>query len=107
MNTKVKIALAVIAGGTLLLAGVKRKKREKLKKFTAPDGNSYLENQIYRTFDNVLYKNGKKIRFNTLETQSLTDSPTFHAEQNKINTSVNNQNFTKDVNYHHRGKRHQ
>ena len=107
MNTKVKIALAVIAGGTLILAGVRRKKREKLKSFVAPDGNTYQENQIYRTFDNQLYKNGKKIHFNTFEKESTNNSQTNYFEQNAVNISAQNQSFNKDVNYHHRGNRHQ
>lgn len=107
MNNKVKTALAVIAGGTLILAMVKRRKREKLKTFVAPDGNTYKENQIYRTFDDQIYKNGKKIHFNTLDTEQVNDSSSPYFEKRNENFSTKNQNVNKEVSYHNRGNRHQ
>ncbi|MCS3869550.1 hypothetical protein J3D55_002466 [Chryseobacterium ginsenosidimutans] len=107
MNNKVKVALAVIAGGTLILAGLRRKKREKLKTFTAPDGNTYKENQIYRTFDNKLYKNGRPIHFETPETEPENHSSNNYYNGNTGNFSKNNLNHNKNASYHQKGSRHQ
>jgi hypothetical protein len=107
MNNKVKVALALIAGGTLVLAGLRRRKREKLKTFTAPDGNKYKENQIYRTFDNRLYKNGKHIHFNTPETEPENHSSGNYYNGNTGNFSKNNISNNKNTSYHQKGSRHQ
>lgn len=102
MNNKLKIALGLLAGGTVLFFGLRRKK-EKLKTFTAPDGNTYKENQLYRTYDNKLYKNGKQVHFETPKLQKNNSSSQF---------AVNNDstNDYKDVNipvtYHQKGVRH-
>lgn len=105
MNNKVKIALGLIATGTLVLINLKRKRRERLKMFTAPDGNTYQENQTYRTFDNQFYKNGKRLRFNKLESEQENHSPANHYEENAVNISKNHQN--KNITYHQKGNRHQ
>ncbi|WP_410704532.1 hypothetical protein [Chryseobacterium sp. SIMBA_029] len=44
MNRKVKIAFGLLAGGSLLFLALKKKKK-KVKIFSAPDGNIYGENQ--------------------------------------------------------------
>jgi hypothetical protein len=49
MNNKVKIALVILAGSSLILLNLRRRKNIKSKTYTAPDGNTYRENQIYRT----------------------------------------------------------
>jgi len=105
MNNKVKIALGLLAAGTLVLVNLKRKRREKLRTFTAPDGNTYQENQIYRTFDDKVYKNGKRLRFNTIEPAQENRSSNNYYEENSINYPKNNQN--KNIDYHQKGNRHQ
>ncbi|AZA54645.1 hypothetical protein EG348_17400 [Chryseobacterium sp. G0201] len=105
MNNKIKLALGLIATGTLVLLNLKRKRRERLKIFTAPDGNTYKENQTYRTFDNQFYKNGKRLRFNTLEAENENHSSNSYYEENSVNYSNSNQN--KNITYHQKGNRHQ
>jgi hypothetical protein len=105
MNNKIKIALAIVAGGSLILLNLRRRKRNLSKIYTAPDGNTYRENQIYRTFDHKLYKNGKQI---SLET------PQVELKANTINAGGNHtadiskklQTVNKEVNYHQKGNRH-
>ncbi|SDQ09601.1 hypothetical protein SAMN05421664_0456 [Chryseobacterium soldanellicola] len=108
MNNKVKIALALLVGGSLVFLSKRRKKNNKLKKFTAPDGNIYRENQIYRTFDNKLYKNGKQIHFDVPEAD-LQTSAANNFEGNTIEniSSYQAQAVNKNVNYHQKGNRHQ
>jgi hypothetical protein len=48
MNSKIKIALALLGTGTLIW-GLRKRKNNQVKTFTAPDGNTYKENQMYRT----------------------------------------------------------
>ena len=105
MNNKIKIALAVMAGGSLILLNQLRKRR-KSKRFTAPDGNSYLKDQIYRTAEGELYKNGKPLHFNTL--QSEQDNHQYINYDNKINDKPKNYDASniKNVEYHQRGVRH-
>jgi len=104
MKNTVKIALGLLAGGSLIFLGLKRKNK-KLKTFTAPDGNTYQENQTYRTFDNQLYKNGKRIRFSTPESEQKSYSSS-HYDENNDPISKKYQNVNKDVNYHQKGIRH-
>ncbi|MDQ0594535.1 hypothetical protein QFZ37_002904 [Chryseobacterium ginsenosidimutans] len=106
MNNKVKIALSLIAGGTLILLSLKRKRRQKLKTFIAPDGNSYKENQIYRTFDNSLYKNGKRIHFNKPELEENQSSGDYY-DGDTGNLLKNKLNINKNISYHQKGNRHQ
>ncbi|MDQ1162479.1 hypothetical protein QE422_002847 [Chryseobacterium sp. SORGH_AS 447] len=104
MNNKIKVALGLIAGGSLIYFGLK-KKNGKVKTFTAPDGNTYGENQLYRTFDNKLFKNGKEVHFNTPESEGKgTSSSQYEANNEKLtkNYQAGNQN----VNYHQKGVRH-
>lgn len=105
MNSKIKVALALIGAGTLVAWRMKRKKNSNLKTFTAPDGNTYKENQLYRTFDNKLYKNGKQIQFETpVMDQKKTDNHAFDEHSSTIpkNYESVNQNTT----YHQKGVRH-
>jgi len=105
MNNKIKIALAVMAGGSLILLNQLRKKRRS-KTFTAPDGNSYKQNQIYRTAEGELYKNGKPLHFSTL--QSEQDNHQHINYDKKINANPKNYDVSniKNVEYHQRGVRH-
>lgn len=102
MNTKVKIALSLLAGGSLLYFGLK-KKGGKTKTFTAPDGNTYGKNQLYKTFDNKLFKNGKQVHF---------DTPNTHQNNQPLNNYYgkeivsNYQSVDQNVDYHQKGVRH-
>lgn len=107
MNNKVKIALALIAGGTAILLNQRRKKlSKKTKIFTAPDGTTYKENQIYRNSEGKAYRNGKVVHFDHLEFDSEPHSanPFNHLHSDKA--SKNYQAKPQNVDYHQRGKRH-
>lgn len=105
MNNKIKIALVLAGAGTLLWQ-LRKKQNGKKKVFTAPDGNTYKENQMYRTFDNKVYQNGKEIRFNTpvIEQQNLSSQQ--HSDASEYNTGKNYQNINKNPTYHQKGVRH-
>lgn len=103
MKNTVKVALAFVAGGALLLLNQKRrKKKQETKNFIAPDGNTYQENQIYRTIEGKLYKNGKPLHFDTPNPERNSQSMTHHDE----NRSNNYETKPKNVEYHQRGDRH-
>lgn len=105
MNNKIKIALALVGAGTAVAWGMKRKKKMQKKTFTAPDGNIYEENKIYRTFDDRLYKNGKEIHFETPATQENTSGN--HAFDDQAGSIPKNyETVNKDINYHQKGVRH-
>lgn len=105
MNNTVKIALALAAGSSLLYMGL-RKKNKKKEVFLAPDGNTYKENEIYRTYDNKLFKNGKEFHFETPELDDhFPKSNTFYGTMNG-NTHLKQQTANKNVTYHHKGIRH-
>lgn len=105
MNISMKIGLGLLAGGTLVLAGkLLRKNRNKLKSFTAPDGNSYQEDEMYRTSEGDIFKNGRKMHF---ETPELLSQANRHIDtyQNNINRYNANQSV-RNADYHHKGVRH-
>ncbi|MEC5174756.1 hypothetical protein [Chryseobacterium nepalense] len=105
MNNKIKIALALVGAGTAVAWGINRKKKSKVKTFMAPDGNTYEENKIYRTFDNKLYKNGKEIHFETPVTeQNFSGNHAFDEQSGNI--PKNYEAVNKDINYHQKGVRH-
>ncbi|SEM33624.1 hypothetical protein SAMN05421856_102469 [Chryseobacterium taichungense] len=105
MNNKIKVALALIGAGTVVAWRMNRKSKGKLKSFTAPDGNTYQENQLYRTFDNKLYKNGKQIHFETPETnQNSAGNHTF--DEHADHLPKNYETVNKDITYHQKGVRH-
>lgn len=106
MNNKVKIALALIAGGTAILLNQRRKKlSQKIKMFTAPDGTSYQENHIYRNAEGKAYRNGKVVHFDHLEFENETHpSNSHHLHDDR--SSKNYQAKPQNVDYHQRGKRH-
>lgn len=106
MNKTVKIALAIAAGGSLLYLGL-RKKGKKKNLYLAPDGNTYKENQIYRTYDNKLYKNGKEFHYNLPEENHdlLNTNSAYNKASNSVHISY--KNHQKNPSYHHKGLRHQ
>ncbi|MBV8326687.1 hypothetical protein [Chryseobacterium sp.] len=106
MNNIVKIALALAAGSSLLYLGL-RKKGKKKNLYIAPDGNTYKENQIYRSYDNKLYKNGKEFRYNVPD---LSD--TLYENNTNYNTitvplHLSYKAHYKNPSYQHKGSRHQ
>ncbi|MFP8894715.1 hypothetical protein [Chryseobacterium sp. EZn1] len=105
MNNIVKITLALAAGSSLLYMGL-RKKGKKSKVYLAPDGNTYKENQIYRTYDNKLYKNGKEFHY---PMPQLEDDQSFNKNYSTVTDTVYSHYKTdhKSTQYHHKGVRHQ
>ncbi|MGO4709743.1 hypothetical protein AB4Y90_11640 [Chryseobacterium sp. 2TAF14] len=105
MKNSVKIALGIVAGGALIFLNNKRRARSnKNQTFTAPDGNEYGENQMYRTAEGEVFKNGKKIRF---ETPGNTQSDHSHVEANFKNQHLNDHHIpNQQVSYHQKGTRH-
>lgn len=105
MNNIVKITLALAAGSSLLYLGL-RKKSKKSKVYLAPDGNTYKENQIYRTYDNKLYKNGKEFHYSMPQ---LGDDQSFNKNYSTVTDTVysNYKTDHKSTQYHHKGVRHQ
>ncbi|KQT35702.1 hypothetical protein ASG22_01395 [Chryseobacterium sp. Leaf405] len=104
MKNTVKIALALAAGSSLLYLGLRKKNKKET--FLAPDGNTYEKDQIYRTYDNKLFKNGKEFHFNTPE---MNQSNQISLNQGKTHENLhqNYQGTNKEVNYHQKGFRHQ
>jgi len=106
MNNKIKVALAFVAGGTLLLLNQRRKRlSQKIKTFTTPEGNTYKENEIYTSAEGKSYRNGKVVHFDHLEFEDThTTNPFNHQHDDKF--SKNYQTKPQNVDYHQRGKRH-
>ncbi len=105
MKNSVKIGLGILAGGSLILASrLLKRNKNKLKTFTAPDGNSYKENEMYRNSQGEIFKNGRKLHFDTPELLSQANHhiDTYH-NQGKIN-SIHQP--PKSPDYHQRGVRH-
>lgn len=105
MKNTIKVALGFAAGGALILLSQLRKKKQKQNhKFTAPDGNQYLKDEMYRNSEGEIFKNGKKLNFET--PQHLTDA------NNKIDARLNNSKFNnqnpnpRNISYHKTGTRH-
>lgn len=104
MNNTVKIALALAAGSSLLYMGLRKRIKQK-KVYLAPDGNTYKENQIYGTYENKLYKNGKEFHYNLPDQH---DDPTSNMKSIKVskNAPLNYTTTQKNTAYHHKGVRH-
>lgn len=106
MKNTIKMALGFAAGGALILLNQLRKRKQKEQnKFMAPDGNKYLKNEMYRSAEGEIFRNGKKLYFET--PQLLVNA------NNKIDARLarivqsNDQNpNSRNVNYHKRGVRH-
>lgn len=105
MNNIVKITLALAAGSSLLYMGL-RKKGKKSKVYLAPDGNTYKENQIYRTYDNKLYKNGKEFHYHM---PKLENDQSFNKNYSTTTDTIysNYKTDHKSTRYHHKSLRHQ
>ncbi len=105
MRNSVKIGLGLLAGGTAVLANhLIRKNKNKLQSFKAPDGHAYQEGQMYRTAEGDIYKNGRKMNFET---------PDLLSQANRNIDSYQNQNLLngatepyRNADYHHKGVRH-
>lgn len=105
MNNIVKITLALAAGSSLLYLGL-RKKSKKNNIYLAPDGNTYKENQIYRTYDNKLYKNGKAFHYSLPQLENDQYSNKNYSTHTN-NVYSNYKTDHKSTQYHHKGLRHQ
>ncbi|WP_123912693.1 hypothetical protein [Chryseobacterium pennipullorum] len=105
MDTKVKLALALIGTGGIVLWGLSKRRKPQRQRFVAPDGNTYEQDSIYQTYDHKLYQNGKEIHF---------DVPEDHQKVHSENRSFNSENSfsakapvpVKNINYHKKGTRH-
>ncbi|KQT20505.1 hypothetical protein ASG31_17200 [Chryseobacterium sp. Leaf404] len=107
MKTPEKIAIGIAAAivvGGLTALGFRKKRASAPKTFTAPDGNIYPENHVYRTFDNQYFKNGKKIKYQT-PAQSIQDTHG-HFDPAKNKSEFNHHAPNPSVDYHQRGVRH-
>ncbi|WP_379965421.1 hypothetical protein [Epilithonimonas sp. UC225_85] len=105
MKNTIKVALGFAAGGALILLNeLRKRKKKKENKFMAPDGNKYRKNEMYRSAEGEIFKNGKKLHFET--PQHLSDAnnkiDARFANNGKQNTQAPNSNVT----YHQRGVRH-
>lgn len=106
MKNTIKVALGFAAGSALILLNQLRKRKQKEQnKFMAPDGNKYLKNEMYRSAEGEIFKNGKKLNF---------DTPQLLANANqKIDARIS-KNFqyndpkesNRNVTYHKKGIRH-
>ncbi len=106
MKNTIKVALGFAAGGALILLNQLRKRKQRQEnQFMAPDGNKYSKNEMYRSAEGEIFRNGKKLHFET--PQLLVNA------NNKIDARLarivqsNDQNpNSRNVNYHKRGVRH-
>ncbi|WP_415328450.1 hypothetical protein [Chryseobacterium sp. MMS23-Vi53] len=104
MNHKIKIALALITGGTLIYLSRKIKSKDsKLRTFTAEDGNTYQENEMYFTADGKVFKNGKQVHFKTPESNENINTKT-NFKFDSVPQNYDSQ--PKNVEYHQKGIRH-
>lgn len=105
MKNSLKVGLGILAGG-LILAMNRRKLFRKSKKliYTAPDGIEYYENQIYRTAEGDLFKNGRlmRVQIPVSDNEKNSNVKSVHFE----NLSKNTQLIPQEVSYHQRGIRH-
>ena len=106
MKNSVKIALGIVTSGVLVYLAKKRfQNKNKEELFIAPDGNKYKANQMYRTAEGEVFRNGKKMRIQTpidsVKNESLVDS-----NYNSQHLSENHNLPQQDVSYHQKGKRH-
>lgn len=106
MKNTIKVALGFAAGGALILLNQLRKRKQRQEnQFMAPDGNKYSKNEMYRSAEGEIFRNGKKLHFET--PQLLVNA------NNKIDARLakivqfNDQNLNnRNVTYHKRGVRH-
>ena len=106
MKNSVKIGLGILAGGGLLLAArIFQRNKNKVKTFTAPDGHSYKENEMYRNAHGDIYRNGRKVRMETPGEPGLDHHYTDAHHNTKSMMESGNQTV-RNTNYHHKGLRH-
>ena len=105
MNNIVKLHWLLQQEVLLLYMG-SGKKGKKSKSISCPDGNTYKENQIYRTYDNKLYKNGKEFHY---PMPKLEDDQSFNKNYSTTTDTIysNYKTDHKSTRYHHKGLRHQ
>ncbi|WP_428069855.1 hypothetical protein [Chryseobacterium gambrini] len=103
MNHKIKIALALITGGTLVYLSrkIKNSKNEP-EIFTGEDGKVYQKDETYLTTDGKMYKNGKEVHLKTPEISEKSVNRNFRNERIQKNYEAHPQN----VGYYHKGTRH-
>ncbi|WP_288447084.1 hypothetical protein [uncultured Chryseobacterium sp.] len=82
------------------------KKNKTEKVYLAPDGNTYEEDQIYRTYDNKLYKNGKEFYYNLPNQHDELISANMNYIAVNKNVPLNHNTNRKNTAYHHKGVRH-
>lgn len=105
MKNTIKVALGFAAGGALILLNQLRKKRQKEQnKFMAPDGNKYLKNEMYRNAEGEIFKNGKKLNFET--PKHLSDANNKIDARLSRNVQFNQGSPNRNVTYHKKGIRH-
>lgn len=106
MKNTIKVALGFAAGGALILLNQLRKRKQaKDRQFMAPDGNKYLKNEMYRNAEGDIFKNGKKLNFET--PKHLNDANNKIDARAAKNHQFNDKNSAnRNVTYHKRGVRH-
>jgi len=106
MKNSIKVALGFAAGGALiLLTQLRKKKQKENSQYMAPDGNKYLKNEMYRSADGEIFKNGKKVHFET--PRHLSEANSKIDSRMAKNARMNDQNpNSRNVSYHQRGVRH-
>ncbi|PTT67736.1 hypothetical protein DD829_05845 [Chryseobacterium sp. HMWF035] len=103
MNHKIKIALALITGGTLVYLSRKMKSaKNESKTFLGEDDNTYQKDETYFTADGKMYKNGKEVHFKIPEISEKSVNRNFQNDRIQKNYEAHPQN----VGYHHKGTRH-
>ena len=104
MKNTLKVALGFAVGGTLILMSqLKKRRKNQAKTFTAPDGNSYEENKMYRNAHGEIFKNGKKLHFDTPELLSDANTQIHSYESDRFNK---HDTLSHQAKYHRRGARH-
>ena len=104
MNSKIKIVLALITGGTLIYLSRKIKNRSNDQKNIAKEkGNTYHENEMYFTSNGKIYKNGKELHFKKPEV-NIEINPKINFKYDSI--PQNYDTHPKNVEYHQKGIRH-
>ncbi|WP_288457773.1 hypothetical protein [uncultured Chryseobacterium sp.] len=82
MNHKIKIALALITGGTLVYLSRKMKNsKNEPETFTGEDGKVYQKDETYLTADGKMYKNGKEVHLKTPETSEKSVNRNFQNDR--------------------------
>lgn len=106
MNRLGKIALALAAGAAAATIYRRRKRlRNEMEKFTAPDGGKYGKDQTYRSSDGDLYRNGHKLHTDRGHIAPHDHHAPDHHQHDESRFN-HQQNVNHNVAYHPRGNRH-